>query len=85
MDLIQSMRFPSFWEFKRRFFSRVLNVPNDILKSKFMLEHGIIICGLPDCNTVDGIEGSSRAPMHVFHKMAVLIKKLLLDLEKFEH
>ena len=76
------MRFPSFWEFKRRFFSRVLKVPNDIVKSEFMLEPGIITCGLPDCNTVDGIRGSSRVPMHVFHKMVVLIKKLLLDIPR---
>ena len=34
------MRFPSFWEFKRRFFSRVLKVPSDIVKSEFMLEPG---------------------------------------------
>ena len=76
------MRFPSIWEFKRRFFSRVLKVPNDIVKSEFMLEPGIITCGLPDCNTVDGIRGSSRVPMHVFHKMVVLIKKLLLDIPR---
>ena len=74
MDLTQSMRFPSFWEFKRRFFSRVLKVPNDIVNSKFMLEPGIITCGLPDCNTVDGIGGSS--------KMVVLIKKLLLYISR---
>ena len=54
------MRFPSFWEFKRRFLSRVLKVPNDIVKSEFMLEPGIITCVLPDCNTVDGIGGSSN-------------------------
>ena len=46
MDLIQSMRFPSFWEFKRRFLSRVLKVPSDIVKSEFMLEPGIITCGI---------------------------------------
>ena len=46
------MRFPSFWEFKRRFFSRLLKVLNDIVKSEFMLEPGIITCGLPACNTV---------------------------------
>ena len=69
MDLIQSMWFPSFWEFKRRFFSRVLKVPNDIVKSEFMLEPGIITSGLLDCNAVDEIGGSSRVPMHVFHKM----------------
>ena len=55
------MRFPSIWEFKRRFFSGVLKVPNDIVKSEFMLEPGIITCGLPDCNAVDKIGGSSRA------------------------
>ena len=52
------MWFPSFWEFKRRFFSRVLKVPNDIVKSEFMLEPGIITCGLSDCNAVDEIGGS---------------------------
>ena len=31
---------------------------------------------------VDVIGGSSRVPMHVFHKMVVLIKKLLLDIPK---
>ena len=76
------MRFPSFWEFKRRFFSRVLKVPSDIVQSEFMLEPGIITCELPDCNTVDGIGGSSRVPIHVFHKMVVLIKKLLLDIPR---
>ena len=76
------MWFPSFWELKRRFFSRVLKVPNDIVKSEFMLEPGIITCGLSDCNAVDEIGGSSRAPMHVFHKMIVLIKKLLLGIPR---
>ena len=42
------MRFPSFWEFKRRFFSRVLKVPNDIVKSEFMLE--------PGCNKILFVE-----------------------------
>ena len=39
---------------QKEIFSRVLKVPNDIVKSEFMLEI-IIICGLPDCNVVDGI------------------------------
>ena len=77
------MRFPSFWEFKRRFFSQVLKVPNDIVNSEFMLETSIITFGLPDCNTVEGIGGSNRVPIHVFHKMVVLIKKLLLDIPRF--
>ena len=47
-----------------------------------MLEPSIITFGLPDCNTVDEIGGSSRVPMHVFHKMVVLIKKLLLDIPR---
>ena len=76
------MWFPSFWKFKRRFFSRVLKVPNDIVKSGFMLEPGIITCGLSDCNAVDEIGGSSRAPVHVLHKMMVLIKKLLMDIPR---
>ena len=59
MDLIQSMWFPSFREFNRRFFSRVLKVPNDIVNSEFILEPGIITYGLPDCNAIDGIGGSS--------------------------
>ena len=65
------------------FFSRVLKVPNDIVKSEFMLEPGIITCGLPDSNAVDKIGGSSRAPTHVFHKMMVLINKILLDIPRF--
>ena len=76
------MWLPSFWEFKRSFFSRVLKVPNDIVNSEFMLEPGIITCGLSYCNAVDEIGGSSRAPMHIFHKMIVLIKKLLLDIPR---
>ena len=63
---------PRFLVFKRKFFSRVLKVPIDIVKSELTLWPGIIKWDL--CDELNKFGLSSNLLIHLFQRLTELMK-----------